>query len=300
MLTTVSVVTPDQVVVPGRTDKQIRRLESQLVREHAGVPPSLLHEWVERAHARLATAPVQDFVPLLVERAVRGFARDFAIDSPAMSATCPSNWAHNTARRLLAQALPQRWEHTRGVARRAEQVARILMPEDLGILVSAAWLHDIGYAPELIDTGLHSLDGARYLRRVGVSRQVCGLVAHHSGAAAVAEQVGLGDELAEFDDVPGHLRDALWYSDMMTGPDGQPTTLDARLAEIRQRRGLDDPVVRALAVNGNERRAAVRRVHRLLANRRPRPARRCELSSSGCDTWQLHDHDVSRLDHADR
>jgi DNA-binding Xre family transcriptional regulator len=29
---------------------------------------------------------------------------------------------------------------------------------------AAAWLHDIGYAPDLIVTGLHALDGARYLR----------------------------------------------------------------------------------------------------------------------------------------
>nr|WP_225954917.1 HD domain-containing protein [Kibdelosporangium phytohabitans] len=262
-MTTVSATTR------GQENEKVRRLESRLVREHDSVPPSLLHEWIERAHARFATAPVQDFVPLLVERAVRGFARDFAIDSPKASAACPSNWAHNTARRLLARPLPQRWAHTCGVARRAEQVARILMPEDLDTLVSAAWLHDIGYAPGVADTGLHSLDGARYLLRVGVSRQVCGLVAHHSGAAAVAEQVGLADELAEFEDVPGHLKDALWYSDMMTGPDGRPTTLDTRLAEIRRRRGPDDPVVRALAVNVNERRAAVRRVHRLLRRTQP-------------------------------
>ena len=35
-------------------------------------------------------------------------------------------------------------------------------------LVAAAWLHDIGYAPELVETGFHPLDGARYLRREGL------------------------------------------------------------------------------------------------------------------------------------
>ena len=28
----------------------------------------------------------------------------------------------------------------------------------------AAWLHDVGYAPSLVETGLHALDGARFLR----------------------------------------------------------------------------------------------------------------------------------------
>ncbi|SMD22385.1 three-helix bundle dimerization domain-containing protein [Kibdelosporangium aridum] len=247
-----------------QTDKQIRRLENRLLREHDRVPPSLVHEWVQQAHARLGDAPVQDFVPLLVERAVRASARDFPADSPGMTGTCLSNWARNTARRLLAQHLPRRWAHTEGVARRAEQVARVLAPADQDLLVAAAWLHDIGYAPEVANTGLHSLDGAQYLLRAGVSRRLCGLVAYHSGAAAVAQLLGFADDLAEFEDDRGRLRDALWYCDMTTGPDGHPTTVDDRIAEIHQRRGPDDPVVRALAINLDERLAAVRRTHRLL------------------------------------
>lgn len=93
-------------------------------------------------------------------------------------------------------------------------------------------------------------------------------MAHHSGAAAVAEARGLGDEPAEFDDDHGRLRDALWYCDMTTSPDGEPTTFEDRLAEIRRRRGPDDPVVRALVLNLDERRAAVRRTHRLLRRTR--------------------------------
>ncbi|HUQ55022.1 HD domain-containing protein [Lentzea sp.] len=247
-----------------QADERIRRLEARLVREHVEVPPSLVHEWIERARARFGGARVQDYVPLLVARAVRASAREFPVDVPEMSGTFLTSWARNTARRLLADELPRRWEHTAGVARRAGHVARVLPAEDRELLVAAAWLHDIGYASELKDTGLHSLDGARYLRRAGVSERVCSLVAHHSGAAAVAELVGLAGELAEFPDNRGRLRDALWYSDMSTGPDGQPTTVQGRLAEIRQRRGPEDPVVRALAMNGDERLAAVRRTHRLL------------------------------------
>lgn len=254
-------------------DEQIRRMESRLVTEHDSVPPSLVHEWVEHARARLGGAAVRDFVPLLVERAVRARVRKFPADDGEMSGAPLTSWARNTAHRLLARSSPRRWVHSSGVARRAEQVARVVPAGERDVLVAAAWLHDIGYAEELGETGLHSLDGARYLLRAGVPRQVCNLVAHHSGASAVAEVVGLLDELMEFDDVQGRLRDALWYSDMTTGPDGQPTTFENRLAEIRLRRGPDDPVVRALAINVDARRAAVRRTHRLLRRTLGHPSR---------------------------
>jgi len=35
-------------------------------------------------------------------------------------------------------------------------------------LVCADWLHDIGYAPALVATGFHPLDGARFLESVGL------------------------------------------------------------------------------------------------------------------------------------
>jgi hypothetical protein len=40
------------------------------------------------------------------------------------------------------------------------------------------------------------------------------------------------------------VRDALWYVDMTTGPDGQDMAVDERLAEIRQRYGPDHLVTR--------------------------------------------------------
>ncbi|MGI5500157.1 three-helix bundle dimerization domain-containing protein [Lentzea sp. CA-135723] len=248
--------------VVSQADARIRRLESRLVREFGDVPPSLVHEWIERARARFGSARVQEFVPLFVAREVRASALAFPVE--AQESSFLASWARNTARRLLAPELPRRWAHTAGVARRAERVARVLPEDERELLVAAAWVHDIGYAAEVKDTGLHSLDGARYLKRAGVSERVCSLVAHHSGAAAVAQLVGLADQLVEFPDNRGRLRDALWYCDMSTGPDGQPTTVQGRLQEIRQRRGPDDPVVRALAINGDERLAAVRRTHRLL------------------------------------
>jgi putative nucleotidyltransferase with HDIG domain len=72
-------------------------------------------------------------------------------------------WAQQLARALLQEPLPRRWAHVQGVAARASNLAPVL-GADVDLLEAAAWLHDIGYAPDLAVTGLHQLDGARYLR----------------------------------------------------------------------------------------------------------------------------------------
>ena len=59
--------------------------------------------------------------------------------------------------------MPRRWAHVQGVAARARGLAPVL-GADADLLEAAAWLHDIGYAPDLAATGLHQLDGGRYLR----------------------------------------------------------------------------------------------------------------------------------------
>ena len=71
-------------------------------------------------------------------------------------------WAEGLARSLLADSLPRRWSHVQGVAARA----RTLKPSlgtDADLIEAAAWLHDIGYLPELAHTGLHGLDVVRAL-----------------------------------------------------------------------------------------------------------------------------------------
>ncbi|TVT24696.1 HD domain-containing protein [Amycolatopsis acidiphila] len=173
-------------------------------------------------------------------------------------------WSWYTAKRLLAEELPRRWAHTRGVAHRAAEVARMLPREDRQILAASAWLHDIGYAENLVDTGFHQLDGARYLVAQGVPRRVCALVAHYAGAVAVAEIRGLSAELEPFEDEGGPVRDALWYCDMTTAPDGTPVSFSERMRELRARRSADDPVIHALDRNEDERAAAVRRTEELL------------------------------------
>jgi HD superfamily phosphodiesterase len=177
-----------------------------------------------------------------------------------------AHWAEDTARAILEAALPRRWAHTRSVAGRARTLAPIL-GADIDLLTAAAWLHDIGYAPELHDTGFHPLDGARYLRDTGRADGIlCRLVAHHSYAVTGAAELGLAGVLTdEFTPATGNLADALTYCDMLTGPDGQSMPVEHRLAEIRGRYGPGDPVSRSLTRSAPMLTAAVVRVTGQLA-----------------------------------
>ena len=205
-------------------------------------------------------------------------ARETSLRRPAALVTVPpfrpsvrvmssENWAECVARELLALPLPRRWAHTRGVAATAAALAGILGDDD-ALLVAAAWLHDIGYAPGVAATGLHHLDGARYLRDTcHADDLLCRLVAHHSCAGNEAAERGV---TSEFPAPPGDLADALTYCDMTTGPDGQRMPVEQRLAEILQRYGPGDVVHRAITRSAPEITAAVERVTRRLNHVRAR------------------------------
>jgi HD domain len=65
-----------------------------------------------------------------------------------------ASWAGQLAQDLLQEPLPRRWAHVQGAAARARSLAPVL-GADAELLETAAWLHDIGYAPDLATTGLH-------------------------------------------------------------------------------------------------------------------------------------------------
>ncbi|MGW0980308.1 HD domain-containing protein [Streptomyces xiamenensis] len=154
-------------------------------------------------------------------------------------------WAYPLAESLLAAPLPRRWAHSLGVAERARTLAPIL-GDDAELLEAAAVLHDIGYAPALVSTGFHPLDGARYLRTLSdADERVIRLVAHHSCAWMEAEARGLLNELEDgFPREHPELADALCFCDMNTTPDGTPTNPVDRVNEIAGRYGDDSLIGR--------------------------------------------------------
>lgn len=153
-----------------------------------------------------------------------------------------------------------RWRHTRAVAARAAEAVAVLPADHAPVLLAAAWLHDIGYAPAVRDSGFHPLDGAQYLTACGWQPLVAGLVAHHSGARHVAHVRDLDQKISAYDDPAswqGPLADALTWADQTTGPDGREVDVHTRIADMLRRHGPDSPNARAHPLRGPELQRAV-------------------------------------------
>lgn len=155
-----------------------------------------------------------------------------------------SEWAAGRAEALLGP-MERRWRHSEAVAAVARSVTPCFEGVDGDVLVAAAYLHDIGYSAGLVVTGFHALDGARYLREAGEER-LAGLVAYHTGSVHEARLRGLEQELGEFDDEHSTVSAALSYCDLVTGPDGQRVTPEARFSDVEKRHGETSPVVKGL------------------------------------------------------
>lgn len=173
-------------------------------------------------------------------------------------------WAHELAGSALAGSLPRRWRHVQGVAEQARNLRR-LAGSDAELLEAAAFVHDIGYAPDLVDTGFHPIDGANYLARIGMPERLVNLVAHHSYAVLEAELRGLLEQLKPFADERGLIRDALWYCDQTTGPGGERVSARERHSEIKQRYGPGHLVTEFIERGAPELLAAVDRTDQRLA-----------------------------------
>lgn len=157
-----------------------------------------------------------------------------------------TSWAESNAERLLSP-LGNRWRHVQQVAEQARHVARAVPLADHDLLVAAAYLHDVGYAPALATTGFHPLDGGRWLRENGPSDRLARLVAHHSCAVYEARVRGLYDQLiSEFGPEDSPTYDALVFCDMTTGPAGERVTFEDRVSEIYRRYRESHEVSRAL------------------------------------------------------
>src|SRR5258708_4555971 len=143
------------------------------------------------------------------------------------------DWAAVQAASFLLP-LGDRWLHTQGVVAHAQQVGRAFTEEDRSLLIAAAYLHDIGYAPSLKVTAFHPIDGAYYLLSHGQKR-LASIVAYHFEAQFEAQLRGLATELSKIPREYSPVADALTYCDLLTGPTGLHISFDKRLADIFQR-----------------------------------------------------------------
>ncbi|MEU6138071.1 HD domain-containing protein [Nocardioides sp. NPDC047086] len=172
--------------------------------------------------------------------------------------------ARDEARRLV-EPLGRRWQHVVSVGQKAEELGPKL-GLNVDLLAAACWLHDIGYAPHLVNTGMHAIDGARHLRREGWDARIVSMVAHHSCAVLEAEERALSVELAEFERPPREYEDAVCFCDMTTGPAGADVAATDRLDEIEIRYGPDHLVTQFIRRARPEILAAVSRVEGRISN----------------------------------
>jgi predicted hydrolase (HD superfamily) len=173
--------------------------------------------------------------------------------------------ARDLATRIMREQ-PDRLRHLAAVAERAEALSVTVPATMVDTLVASGWLHDIGYAPALRQTGFHPLDGATYLREEGWPDPVCALVAHHSGSRFVARIRGLDDPLLEFEFVEDAPSDVLTAADNTARQDGSLVSISERLREKLQRHGPDSPGARANPERDDYIRAAARRVAQRLTS----------------------------------
>ena len=162
-----------------------------------------------------------------------------------------------------------RLAHALAVGRRAQGVVAAHQFPQPDLVVAAAYLHDVGYAAAATDTGMHQLDGARYLRGLGYEADLCRLVAHHTFALVEARNKGLDGALdAEFPrpatlDLDAML-DVVTFCDLTTSHTGHPVTVDERFAGIYTRYPADHVVTRTMREVEPLARQAVERVRMIV------------------------------------
>jgi hypothetical protein len=172
-------------------------------------------------------------------------------------------WAKEQASTLLPP-LGDRWLHVQGVVAKAQMLSQFLKDDDGNSLLIAAYLHDIAYAPSLVITGFHPLDGAKYIKPF-VSTRVVGLVAHHTQARFEAEARGLLDELDVFPNEKTLLSDALAYCDVLTDSRGNNVSLRQRREGVLSRYGPDHIVSRSFSLAYPYLCLSVARIHRRIS-----------------------------------
>lgn len=193
-------------------------------------------------------------------------------DSTADSAPWTPPWARAFVCEVLTD-LPCRLAHSLRAGAQAASAAQCVPAEDAQLLIVAAYLHDVGYAPSLQRTGFHPLDGARFLLELGAPERLVGLVAHHSEAWLLAGAHGLLAELLTIPNERSAVTDALTYADMTAGPCGHPIDVTGRLADIHVRHASEPSALRlARAAREPFLRASVERVQQR------RPTRQAHLA----------------------
>jgi hypothetical protein len=181
----------------------------------------------------------------------------------------PEGWEGATLAAHLLGGLETRLNHSAAVVAQIDRVAGLVEPEWRAAVKDAAWLHDVGYSPELVETGFHPLDGARWLRDHNWPAKTSSLVAWHTEPLEEARRHGLARQLAaEFDQPARQAAAALTWADLTSSPSGQRWDAERRLADILHRYPPSSLVHEATRASLPSLRRAVQEIEDLLGDRR--------------------------------
>lgn len=129
-----------------------------------------------------------------------------------------AQWARILSRSWLNGPLPECWERSRLAGAEAERIASAY-GDDAELLIAAAYLHEVGRAPDLAVTGCVPLDGARYLLTTCGPARLAALVAHQPCMPGEYPDQIIGHAMSDFAFETTPVRDALWYCIATTGSD---------------------------------------------------------------------------------
>lgn len=163
---------------------------------------------------------------------------------------------------LLGGGVGTRLAHSLGVGRQAELFTTNYPADQRNRIVTAAYLHDIGYSRRCRRTGWHPYDGARWLAAQGYDTVICHLVMWHTAAWYEGRLRGLYDTAVTQFGLPDPTSldtAVLAASDLLTGPAGQTLTVDERLADIARRYPPTSVVAQAMTQAETELRVLVDR-----------------------------------------
>jgi hypothetical protein len=175
----------------------------------------------------------------------------------------------------LSNFLPShspRFQHILGVVR----CMKLLLPR-LDIpnpwkpaLLSACYLHDIGYSPNLRQFQFHPLDGAIFAHEHGFSKPVVAAILFHSCAFEQVQQTRpdlievykINEPLLDKQDL--YFIDLVTYCDLHTSSTGQLITFPERVKEVVERYGEDHEVSKLMVENRPYYEKIIARVNNLL------------------------------------
>lgn len=142
---------------------------------------------------------------------------------------------------------PDILNHTLGVVHNCRNLIKVhsLSKQDAELLLTAAYLHDIGHSEDINVTGFYQFDAYKHLLFSGWDLEVCSLVLHHSEARYYPHQKDPEIQSAFKKALPKRLEEVyklLNLADMTSNSRGEHVSFKERFLDIKNNYGANNPL----------------------------------------------------------